>query len=316
MNLNRCIIFFFLILTSTSYAIPYNLSYGDDISTLGPNWVKYYNSQSFYSHKGMSKYCHRIGTSEPEFYIGIPSQLPYSVPEMYSEYLTSESGREMYLSGRNHPMSSPFKTDIGKFIITELFKSQEFKDYLSLVEMYKNKSQVLKQVVYKHRDKYKCIGFISNKIFHVSVTSKGLDSRFPVILNNVTKKYKILNNNTYQIKYPEEWKNISFERARCKDGRSCYVRELQLESPTQGEIIHASYLADNKDISFFKDYKTKHVENMYISYTNKSMFDSRENTIAEFEGEFKDAILPKIHKKMIDIFHSYESKSNNEESTF
>lgn len=308
-NLSKIIFVVGLVATSYSYAIPFNLSYGTSHEEITAGWQKKYSIKEDDKYKTNLMYCGIHQPRSNDYMFNIPLGMG-----LFPEYLTTDLGRQMYLSGRNHPMSSPFIDDQEAFILSNLFDSDEFKGYLSFYDNYQKSKLSMTMEVYKDNGNYKCLGFISDKLFHVSITSSGYKKNFYQLFDKVKGRYNEINSTIFKVTSPNHFK--SFYNYNCVESQSCHYKTYTLNSPLLGEEIVLDRIIPKKELSFFSEYKNGTSNGESINYTDVNIFNEYKKSNQYFINKYKSDVLPKIMRKIKELSKEYNEASVTEDDTF
>jgi hypothetical protein len=255
-------------------------------------------------------YCgiHRPRSNDRKFHIYLRSIM------MFPEYLITEFGRKMYLSGKSSPSSSGFIEDKTIYILSNLFDSDEFKGYLSFYDDYQKSKLYMTMEVYKDNFNYKCLGFISDKLFHVSISSSGYKKNFYQLFDKVIGKYKEINSTIYKVTSHHHFK--SFYNYNCVKSQSCHYKTYTLKSPLAGEEIVLDRIIPKKELSFFSRYKNGSSSGESINYTDVNIFNEYKKSIQYYINKYKSEVLPKIMRKIKELSKEYDESSLIEDDTF
>ncbi|EKH9208449.1 hypothetical protein NB550_13145 [Vibrio parahaemolyticus] len=309
-----------LALTSSSvFAIPFNLNYGDDINGLNSSkWGKPKNITPQYltsAKNGYSPtYCDldtiNSGdidypqTFSPSFYGDINngdlSQF-ITIPD-YKTYLSRDL--EYYID-QQYPRSLPQnkeKNRIAKLVV----QSKEYRDYVDFSKTVEETHPRIKVHLYEFGENRRCITTAGNQIIQVSITASGYRSSFDKIYNDVKSKYKVKSKTVYKA-YPAR----DYDKERL-----FYYEELILESPIENEVITATKILRTYKPSFFDKIEEKSLDSQSIVYTNVAMYEDFLANRKEVSKQYNDTVGKTLQEKIKSYFKSLDNKSNEDLDTF
>ncbi|MEZ9619805.1 hypothetical protein AB4264_25420 [Vibrio sp. 10N.261.55.B8] len=303
-----------LALTSSSvFAIPFSLNYGDDINELDSSkWGKPSNITSQHLSSAKNGYSHtycdldtiREGyVDKPQTfsasYFGSDFSQNISLPA-YKQY---KKGHADYIIEQLHPRSiNKEKNQIAKMVV----QSEEYQDYLNFSKVVEDTHPRIKVYLYEFGENRRCITTAGNEIIQASITASGYRSSFDKIYNDIKSKYKIISKTVYKA-YPAR----DYDKERL-----FYYEELKLESPIENEVITATKILRKYKPSFFDKIKEKELDSQSIVYTNVAMYNDFLEKRKEVSLNYKETVGKRLQAKIKSHFKSLDNKSNEDSDTF
>ncbi|MCR9943889.1 hypothetical protein [Vibrio owensii] len=304
-----------LALTSSSvFAIPFNLNYGDNINELDSSkWGKPKNITSQYLTSARNGYVHTYCDLDSirEGYVDTPQSFSASFfGENFSQYVSlpdykhSKISRDLsYFIDQFHPPSiEKEKNQIAKSVV----QTQEYQDYLNFSKEVEETHPRIKVHLYDFGDNKRCITTSGSKIIQVSITASGYRSSFDKIYNDVKSKYKVQSKTVYKA-YPVR----DYDKERL-----FYYEELKLESPIENEVITATKVLRNYKPSFFDKIEEKELDSQSIVYTNIKMYNDFIASREEVSKHFNETIGKDLQDKIKSYLKKLDKKSNEDLDTF